>query len=245
MSGLGDALGTVGGALMDIGKQKRLEKLQAEKEERARQDELAKEERQRLRELNKVAGKPTIIERDGKKLYQYKNSEGRTINEEEVDPFTLQRLQRQDQKENLSVESVILRNENLRRQGSLADKKLADYDEDEALDDEYRRAQIGSQNRANRGDGGGGLESTMTPEPSRGALTNLLIKEFGDLSSQYTSKPEGGGDPTLTKDEFRMVADEVIASAAKEGGDPRTQFPKALRRYLALKAKRAAVPKRK
>lgn len=245
MSGLGDALGQVGGMLMDMGKQKRLEKLQKEKEERARQDELAKEERQRLRELNKVDGKPTIIERDGKKLYQYKNSEGRTINEEEVDPFTLQRLQRQDQKEELSIEGVILRNEGLRHQGAIAERKLADYDEDEAADDAYQQARIGSMNRANRGDGGGGIESNLTPEPSRGALTNLLVKEFSDLSEQYTTRPKDGTEPKITKDEFRIIADEVIASAAKEGGDPRTQFPKALRRYLDLKAKRTAVPKRK
>jgi hypothetical protein len=244
MSGLGDALQQIGGVMMNMAKDERLAKLQKEKEERARQDELAKEERLRLRELNKVSGEPTIIERDGKKIYQYKNSEGRTINEEEVDPYTLTRLARKDQKEDLSIEGLVLGNKSKGLGVTLAEKKLEDYDADEVLDDEYRRAQIGSQNRANRGDGGGGIEGNLTPEPSRGALTNLLVKEFSDLSGQYTQAPEGQ-EPKLTKDEFRMVADEVIASAAKEGGDPRTQFPKALRRFLDLKARRAAVPKRK
>ena len=97
MSGLGDAVSSVGTMLIDMAKEKRLEKLAKEKEDRTEEREKAKEERQRLRDMNKVHGDPTIIERDGKKLYQYKNSEGRTINEEEVDPFTLTRLSREEQ----------------------------------------------------------------------------------------------------------------------------------------------------
>ena len=61
-------------AIIDMGKEQRLDKLAKEKEERTEEREKAKEERQRLRDMNKVHGDPTIIERDGKKLYQYKTA---------------------------------------------------------------------------------------------------------------------------------------------------------------------------
>lgn len=248
MSGLGDAIQQIGGFMMNMAKDERLSKLQKEKEERARQDELAKEERQRLRELNKVDGKPTIIERDGKKLYQYKNSEGRTINEEEVDPFTLQRLMREEQKEDLSIEGLILGNKGKGLNVSLAEKKLADYDEDEAADDAYQQARIGSMNRANRGDGGGGLESALaSTDQSPGALTNILVKEFSDLGDMYSRVDVDGnkiaeGDtstkPAITEQEFRDIASKVVIMAAKRGIDPRLSLQEAVKAFVRNKKKK-------
>ena len=177
MSGLGDALGTIGGAMMEMGKQQRLDKLAKEKEERTEEREKAKEERQRLRDMNKVHGDPTIIERDGKKLYQYKNSEGRTINEEEVDPFTLTRLAREEQSDTISLENKVLANKKLT-------KELDYFDAEQARDAEYDAARTGAENRRYTGTGTGGgrsIEGTLTPEQSPGSLTNMLVKEFGDL----------------------------------------------------------------
>ena len=174
--------------------------------------------------MNKVHGDPTIIERDGKKLYQYKNSEGRTINEEEVDPFTLSRLNREQSADQASLESTLLGNKKLQ-------KELDYFDADQARDAEYDAARTGAENRryTGTGTGGGGrsIETTLTPEQSPGSLSNLLVKEFPDLQEQYTK----GDKPEMTKQEFRDIAAKVVIEAAKRGVDPRLSFQEALKRY--------------
>lgn len=229
MSGLGDALQMVGGNMMEMGKEQRLEKLRQEQEKRAEERDRRKEERAYQRELKKAQGEPRVIDRGGKKVMQYRNSEGTVVREEEVDAYTLEQLGRQDQKEKYSLDKII-------QEVELGGKKLRDYDADKALDRRYDEARIATELSAreeNIAQAGAakrrGLEGSLTneQEASVGNLTNQLIKETSDLKAQYT----GGDDPEMTAQEYRDVATKVIIEAAKRGVDPRVAFAEALKRY--------------
>lgn len=236
MSGLGDALQMVGGSLMDMGKEKRLEKMRQEQDARAEERDKRKEERAYQRELKKAQGEPRVVDRGGKKVMQYRNSEGTVVREEEVDAYTLEQLGRQDQKEKLGLDELLQKVE-------LGGKKLRDYDTDKALDRRYDEARIAErlaardENVAQAGAAGRkGLEGTLTneQEASVGNLTNMLVKETADLKEQYT----GGDDPVMTAAEYRDIASKVIIEAGKRGVDPRLSFQNALRGYEAKRAQK-------
>lgn len=229
MSGLGDALQMIGGNMMQMGKEQMLEEMRMEQENRAEEREKRREDRAYQRELKKAQGEPRIVDRGGKRIMQYRNSEGSIIREEEVDAYTLEQLNREDQKEKLSLEQISQTVE-------LGGKKLRDYDTDKALDRRYNEARIETELAArqeNIAQAGAanrrGIEGNITneQEASVGSLTNQLIKETSDLKAQYT----GGDDPEMTAQEYRDVATKVIIEAAKRGVDPRVAFAEALKRY--------------
>lgn len=226
MSGLGDALQMVGGSMMEMGKEQRLEKLRQEQEARAEERDKRKEDRAYQRQLRQAQGEPRIVDRGGKRVMQYRNAEGNIIREEEVDAYTLEQLNREDQKEKVSLDKIV-------QEVELGGKKLRDYDSDRALDTQYRQAQIDErlaardENVAQAGAANRrGLDGQLsTDSASDSALAVELANSLPDLKKQYTE----GDEPTLTAEEYHHLAQGSIIEAEKRGVDAVTLFRAALR----------------
>lgn len=221
MSGLGDALQMVGGSMMEMGKEQRLEKLRQEQEARAEERDKRKEDRAYQRQLRQAQGEPRIVDRGGKRVMQYRNAEGNIIREEEVDAYTLEQLNREDQKEKVSLDKIV-------QEVELGGKKLRDYDSDRALDTQYRQAQISErlaardENIAQAGAANRrGLEKSLTgdDEPTQEEVIKLVADENKDIKEELE----------LTEVEYMRYAEEAVKEAAKRGVHPNTVMRNALR----------------
>lgn len=229
MSGLGDALGQVGGMLMGIGKQKMLEKLEDEREAKRKQDEIAKEERAAARAAKKVKD-TRVIQRDGNYVNQYLNDEGAVLKEEAADPYAVSQIANAQQKDKLTLESLVVANEAKQRD-------LKYYDEDRALERRYKEASIRNLDEPNSRAGGLGSrmgDASETPSPSQMGIE--LAKAFPDLRKMYTE----GEEPLLTAEEYQHLAQGAVLEAAATKKDAITLFRAALRgRAAQNKAKKA------
>lgn len=230
MPGLGESLTNVGNAFMQHGlsihKDEMLNKLEQDKEKRA--EERTKRQEERAKQNYKET--KTFQTADGSWMEQDYNAAGEPMSDRPprpASPDRVQSLTNQQQAEKISLENAVLGN----KKSQFEVDNMAD---DKALDRRYKESQITENTNQGladliraRNSGSTGSSTTDTQDASPGALTNMLIKEFPDLKSQYTE----GDDPVMTNQEFRDIAQQVIILAGKRGVDPRIAFSEALKRY--------------
>jgi hypothetical protein len=224
--GLGQGLQSVGGMLMDNNKQKLASKLDAEKEERA----AARAEKLRQQQLLEPDPSRTKYEMRNGALYQVIPNkaggeyEAKLASQDKIDEFNFNK-----KKDDISLEAATL--------GLTKSKKdLEGYDEDKALDREYKRSQI----QENRDTGlaavmrAGTAATAAQPAGSFEDAVDDLVKDSGDIQRQYTTA-KGDEEPLMTPTEYRMVVKDAVKAAAQRGKDPRSFLTEALRRYVADK----------
>lgn len=233
LQGLGAGLQQLGGSIF---KSKVLDKLKEEEAVRA-------EERAVAREAKKVASQRVIRKGDGTMVRQHLNSQGDLVKEEPVDPYELEKIQREEKKEQAELERAGLAARLGEQKLQLGERELGDYEEDRSLERRAKEANIAqslaSAERSRRPDYRETVaEIEAADEPSPGMLANQLVKEYSDLQKEYTS----GDDPAMSAQEFREVAQATVLQAARRGVDARVAFTHALRAFKSNKDKKKAAP---
>lgn len=233
LQGLGAGLQQLGGSIF---KSKVLDKLKEEEAVRA-------EERAVAREAKKVASQRVIRKGDGTMVRQHLNSQGDLVKEEPVDPYELEKIQREEQKEKSAAEKEGLTVQGLQQKLKLNEMELGNYEEDRGLERRVKEANIrqseAAATRSLRPDYRETVaEIEAADEPSPGMLANQLVDEYEDLQKEYTS----GDDPAMSAQEFREVAQATVLQAARRGVDARVAFTHALRAFKSNKDKKKAAP---
>jgi len=243
LKGLGEGMQQLGGSIF---KAKVLDKLKEEEQVRAEDRQTRREEAKRASTVAQVR----YIERDGVWMEQKLNSNYNVIEETLAPKSEVDRLNRERQKDQVSLDNLVSQTE-------LNKKKVANYDEDRAmgkeehqLDLELKRsgiaenlAQADSARRRGTSDWVGGSGSSggsagTTDDPTPGKLAQILVKENSALEKELTE----GDTPQMSKGEFRQIALSVIQNTSA-GHDPRANFLKALRLYKSpAKANQPTIP---
>lgn len=238
MSGLGAGLQQVGSSMMQENAANRkvelLDKLKIEEEGRAEVRQIAREERQMAR----PSGTRITQTPEGVWMEETLNGAGKPIDSRLAPKNIVDSMTRQEEKDRLSLEKLTTEAEINRR-------KLSDYDADKARDIAYENARIASTNRANRGNGVGGIEASMTAAgKSKSELATFLADQYPDLRKQYTE----GEDAALSASDWQQLAFDSIDMANQQGVDASVVFRKALPSFSAkrrAKMKQDKEPKSK
>lgn len=243
LQGLGDAMQSFGGAMS---KQALDEKLRKARE--AREDEL--EQRRNERQDAQYARTEMVEGGDGSVWEVDYDKQNREITRRPAAPNKVREIKQSQQKENLTLESLLLEIEDRKRESRWEE-------EDRPLEREKMRAEIEAQRalagqrslsgqaamvRAQRtGLGGGGGRSgslaAAATGPSLGEAIPSLIKEYDPLVKEYTS----GDDPVLSMEQVYELARAAIQASAErpDRKDPADTFRILLQREAA-KRKQAA-----
>jgi hypothetical protein len=211
LMGLGQGLQQVGGVITDNNKVKLASKLDAEKEERA----AARAEKVRQQQLLEPDPSRTKYEMRNGALYEVIPNksggeyEAKLASQDKIDEFNFKK-----NKDSISLEAATL--------GLTKSKKdLEGYDEDKALEREFKRSQI-EENR-NTGQAaimraaGAGRSADASAEP----LTTM--EAAGQLVSQYSTLTTEARNAGVSQGDIEKLAESVMKEA-KTPDDARRRF---------------------
>lgn len=148
-----------------------LERLEKQKEDRAQAIKMADEERAEAR-ANKRVQTTNVVQVDGKYVTQYKNANGDVVKTEDADADTIEKLNNAKLKDKLTLDS-------LQSQSALNQKQLASYDADHSLESDFKRSQIGENNRHYDPAFDGAASKTYKPESYSSPDSRSLESAFG------------------------------------------------------------------
>lgn len=164
--------------IMDERKTELAERLAKEAEDRAEQRQIAREERAATRETKKVASSD-VVQKNGSYIRRNLNAEGDVLKEEPLNPYEIDKLTRENQKESASIEKLLAETAKAKAEAAALPEKYSQ-------ERRYNEARIESYNRRSARPLGGA--NSTKPEsysmPDKNSLEAMFPGEEDNSVSQ-------------------------------------------------------------
>lgn len=220
LSGLGEGLQAVGGAHMKATLDEKLAAARAAREEELT---IAKEKRAAERARNTPDPKLTdFVQQDGVWYEVIKGGEGNELERRLAPENKVREFQQADEDRRRSLENDILTGRKNAADAAMAEKKLANYDDDRSWERGYKERALSLRGSSRRG-----LDED--DEPTQEEVVNLLIDENKDTYNSIRTRYKDTEAGSAT--DLDAMARRAVRDAYARGINPNAHLQEVLRSY--------------